>query len=96
MTTTSISTSAKLRSSLWTTGSCREETIPSPIHIDRAAVERVSSFMFLGVHISEDLTWTHHTDAITKTARQRLFFLRRLRRFNMDSRILCNFHRCTI
>ncbi|KAI3363606.1 hypothetical protein L3Q82_001242 [Scortum barcoo] len=29
-------------------------------------VERVNSFRFLGVHISEDLTWTHHTDFITK------------------------------
>ncbi|KAI3362516.1 hypothetical protein L3Q82_012829 [Scortum barcoo] len=35
---------------------------------------------------------THHTDFITKSARQRLFFLRRLRRLNMDSRILCSFY----
>ncbi|KAI3351345.1 hypothetical protein L3Q82_005888 [Scortum barcoo] len=33
-----------------------------------------------GSHQREDLTWTHHTDFITKSARQRLFFLRRLRR----------------
>ena len=35
-----------------------------PITIDRAAVERVTSFKFLCVHIAEDLTWathTHHT-----------------------------------
>ena len=66
------------------------------ITIYGTTVERVSSLKFLGVHICEDLTWTHHTDAITKTARQRLFFLRTLRRFNMDSRIFCNFYRCTI
>jgi hypothetical protein len=59
-------------------------------------VERVISLKFLGVHISENLTLTHHTDTITKTARQQLFFLRRLRRFNMDTRILRNFYRCTI
>ncbi|KAI3374814.1 hypothetical protein L3Q82_021038 [Scortum barcoo] len=46
----------------------------------RTTVERVNSFRFLGVHISEDLTWTHHTDFITKSARQRLFFLCRLRK----------------
>ncbi|XP_069367947.1 uncharacterized protein [Paralichthys olivaceus] len=68
----------------------------APITIDGTPVERVSSFRFLGVHITEDLTWTHHTRVITKTARQRLFYLRRLRRFNVDSRILCNFYRCTI
>ena len=68
----------------------------APIAINGTAVERVSSFRFLGVHITEDLTWTLHTTTITKKARQRLFSLRRLRRFKMDSRILCNFYRCTI
>ncbi|KAI3354474.1 hypothetical protein L3Q82_018982 [Scortum barcoo] len=67
-----------------------------PLHQRDYGGERVNSFRFLGVHISEDLTWTHHTDFITKSARQRLFFLRRLWRLNMDSRILCSFYRCTI
>ncbi|KAI3354929.1 hypothetical protein L3Q82_004727 [Scortum barcoo] len=30
----------------------------TPIHIKGMTVERVNSFKFLGVHISEDLTWT--------------------------------------
>ena len=68
----------------------------SPITINGTTVERVSSLKFLWVHICEDLTWTYHTNAITKMARQRLFFLRRLRRFNMESRIFCNFYTCTI
>ncbi|KAF0044753.1 hypothetical protein F2P81_003911 [Scophthalmus maximus] len=46
----------------------------TPITINGTTVERVSSFTFLGVHISEDLSWTHHTNAITKSARQRPFF----------------------
>ncbi|KAI3376661.1 hypothetical protein L3Q82_016480, partial [Scortum barcoo] len=75
-----------------------EEREHAPLSINgTSTVERVSSFRFLGVHISEDLTWTHHTDFITKSARQRLFFLCRLRRLNMDSEdILCSFYRCTI
>ncbi|KAK0132381.1 hypothetical protein N1851_032747 [Merluccius polli] len=32
--------------------------------------------------------WSHHTGVIVKAARQRLFFLRRLKEFGMDSRIL--------
>ncbi|KAI4898808.1 hypothetical protein NFI96_032714, partial [Prochilodus magdalenae] len=32
-----------------------------PITINGAAVERVSSFKLLGVHITEELTWTEHT-----------------------------------
>ncbi|KAI3352102.1 hypothetical protein L3Q82_020924, partial [Scortum barcoo] len=71
----------------------RQREEHAPLSINGTTVERVSSFRFLGVHISEDLTWTHHTDFITKSARQRLFFLRRLRRLNMDSRILCSFYR---
>jgi len=39
-----------------------------------AAVERVSSFRYLGVHIAEDLTWTTHIDT-------RLYRLRQLRKF---------------
>ncbi|KAI3354599.1 hypothetical protein L3Q82_019103 [Scortum barcoo] len=74
----------------------RQREEHAPLSINGTTVERVSSFRFLGVHISEDLTWTHHTDFITKSARQRLFFLRRLRRLNMDSRLLCRFYRCTI
>uniref|UniRef100_A0A6I8SKL5 Reverse transcriptase domain-containing protein n=1 Tax=Xenopus tropicalis TaxID=8364 RepID=A0A6I8SKL5_XENTR len=64
----------------------------TPIHIEGAEVERVSCFRFLGINISEDLSWSHHVGVITKAARQRLFFLRRLRRFGMDSRILTNFY----
>ncbi|KAI3354737.1 hypothetical protein L3Q82_004570 [Scortum barcoo] len=74
----------------------RQREEHAPLSINGTTVERVNSFRFLGVHISEDLTWTHHTDFITKSARQRLFFLRRLRRLNMDSRIFCSFYRCTI
>uniref|UniRef100_A0A669EKF5 Reverse transcriptase domain-containing protein n=1 Tax=Oreochromis niloticus TaxID=8128 RepID=A0A669EKF5_ORENI len=37
---------------------CRE--VHTPITINGAAVERVSSFRFLGVHLAEDLTWSGH------------------------------------
>ena len=32
----------------------------APIAINGTTVERVSSYRFLVVHITEDLTWTHH------------------------------------
>ena len=67
----------------------------TPITINGKTVERVKSLKFLGVHIRKNLTWIHH-NAITKMTRQWLLFLCRLRRFNMDTRILCNFYRCTI
>ncbi len=66
----------------------RQSREHTPITIDKTPVERVTSFNFLGVHITEDLTWSAHTDAVLKKAHQRLFFLRRLRKFGTSPRIL--------
>eukprot|EP00061_Rhincodon_typus_P008526 g31216.t1 len=51
-----------------------------PIYINRAEVERVESVKLLGVTITENLSSTSHV----KKAQQRLFFLRRLRKFSMS------------
>ncbi|KAI4891326.1 hypothetical protein NFI96_013317, partial [Prochilodus magdalenae] len=68
----------------------------SPLYINGAEVERVSSVRFLGVHLTDDLSWSFHTNKVVRSARQRLFFLRRLRRFGLPPDILTNFYRCTI
>ena len=68
----------------------------TPICINGTEVERVASFKFLGVHISEDLSWTLNTSTIVKKAHQRLFFLRRLKKAHLSPQILVNFYRCTI
>ncbi|KAI3366888.1 hypothetical protein L3Q82_009531, partial [Scortum barcoo] len=46
------------------TGGCSSTTM--------MAVERVSSFKFLGTHISENLSWTTNTSSLIKKAHQRL------------------------
>ena len=38
----------------------------APIHIDGTTVEKVQSFKFLGVHITDDLKWSNHTDSVAK------------------------------
>ena len=48
------------------------------------------------VAISNGLTWSAHTDKVVKAARKRLFYLKRLKKFGIDSVILTNFYRCTI
>ncbi|KAI3352120.1 hypothetical protein L3Q82_020931, partial [Scortum barcoo] len=54
--------------------------LPS-LYIDWAVVEVVSSFRYLGVHISDDLTWSNNNSCLIRKAHhQRLYFLRRLRR----------------
>ncbi len=39
----------------------RVHTQHAPLTINGATVDRVSSTMFLGVHITEDLSWTNNT-----------------------------------
>ena len=59
-------------------------------------MERVSTFKFLGVHISESLSWTAHTTAAVKKAQQRLHSLRVLRRNRLNKKLLVSFYRATI
>jgi hypothetical protein len=66
------------------------------ILIDRAVVEQVVSFKFLGVHITNELSWSKHTKTVVKRALQHLFPLRRLKRFDMGPQILKTFYSCTI
>ena len=67
-----------------------------PIHTEVAAVETVSCFRFVEINISEDLSWSCHTDIIIRSVRQRLLLLQRLRRFVMDTRKLINFYRSRV
>ncbi len=51
---------------------------------------------YLGVNISEDLTWTTHIQTQVKKARQRLYHLRQLRKFRVSPAILKTFCSGTI
>jgi hypothetical protein len=42
------------------------------IKIDGTEVERVESFKFLGVHITNKLSWSKHTKTVVKRAQQHL------------------------
>lgn len=74
----------------------RHKSDHAPLSINGVCVERVSSFKFLGTHLSEDLTWTVNTAALVKKAQQRLHFLRVLRRNHLEERLLVSFYQATI
>ncbi|KAI4878032.1 hypothetical protein NFI96_008451 [Prochilodus magdalenae] len=76
--------------------SIKQERNYQPVVIDGNAVERVDRFKYLGLHISEDLSWSCHTTALVKKAQQHLYHLRCLRYFKLPSKVLRNFHTCTI
>ncbi len=66
-----------------------------PLTIDSSTEE--SSTKFLGVHITENFTWTTNTTSLSKKAQQHLHFLRRLKSTSLpSSTILTTFYRGTI
>ncbi len=70
----------------------RQQRPYTTLMISGTHVERVSSFKYLGVNISEDLTWTAHIQTQVKKARQRLYHLRQLRKFRVSPAILKTFY----
>ncbi len=70
----------------------RQQQPYTPLVISETPVERVSCFKYLGVNLSEDLTWTTHIQTLVKKARQRLYHLRQLRKFRVSPAILKTFY----
>ncbi|MCI4377478.1 hypothetical protein PGIGA_G00204120 [Pangasianodon gigas] len=64
----------------------------SPLLIKGATVERVRNFKYLGVHLTEDLSWTTHINSLVTRAHQRIYHLRRLARFRVSHRVLKAFY----
>ena len=46
--------------------------IVNPVVIGGNSIERVKAYKLLGVHISNDLKWTHHVENIVKNGHKRL------------------------
>lgn len=72
-------------------GGLQQDTVAvlQTLNINETAVERLSSFKYLGVHISEHLSWTVHTQVQSKKARQHLY---QLRKFGVSPAILRTFY----
>ncbi|PWA28636.1 hypothetical protein CCH79_00019845 [Gambusia affinis] len=68
----------------------------TPLLINDKVVEVISSTKFLGVQITDNLSWTTRITSLVKQAQQRLHFLRRMRRASLPPPILSTFHRGTI
>ncbi|KAF7646812.1 hypothetical protein LDENG_00182090 [Lucifuga dentata] len=51
-------------------------------------IEIVESYKYLGVHLDNKLNWKKNTNVLLKKASLRLFFLRKLRSFNVCNKLL--------
>ena len=68
----------------------------APINIDGAEMELVENFKFLGVHITNKLSWSKHPKPVVKRPRQHIFPLTRLKRFGTCPQNLKKLYICTI
>ncbi len=55
----------------------RLQTVSHTMYVDGNALERVSSYRYLGIMISSDLAWSNHIQAITTKARRQIGLLYR-------------------
>ncbi|KAI5085675.1 gastrula zinc finger protein XlCGF28.1-like, partial [Silurus meridionalis] len=76
--------------------STKRERSYQPINISGTPVERVDSFRYLDVHITQDLSCSCHTNTLVKKAWQYLYHLKRSRDFKLPSQVLKTFYTCTI
>ncbi len=74
----------------------RQQRPYTSLKISGTPVEGGGSFKYIGVNISEDLTWTTHIQTQVNKARQRLYHLQQLRKFRVSPTILKTFYSGTI
>ncbi len=64
------------------------KTLPIPIPIQGIDMETVQDYTYLGVHLDNKLGCAKNTEAVYKKRQSRLYFLQRLRSFNVCSTVL--------
>ncbi len=56
----------------------------------------MNSFKFLGLTVSEYLSWGNNITLAVGTAQQHLFFLRKLKKANLPQKLMLNAYNCAI
>ena len=66
------------------------------LEINNEMVEVTQAYRYLGITLDNKLSWNEHVNSVVKKANQRLYFLRKLRSFEVDPNIMITFYRATI
>ena len=74
----------------------RKTNVKEPINISNSPVDIVSSYKYLGVTIQDDLKWNKHVNIQTKKANKRMYYVRRLYKLKIDSKIICLFYNSVV
>lgn len=70
--------------------------LPPPVVIEGSAVERVDKYKYLGIVVNNKLDWSSHIDYLMDKLSPRLYCLRKLNSFNVNSKILSTFYQSVI
>ena len=74
----------------------RNEVTHSEIVISDECVERVSDYKYLGVTVNERLDWSVHAENVMSKVNQRMYFVRKLNSFGIDSVLVSLFYRAAV
>ena len=68
----------------------------TPVSIQGVNVDIVEDYKYLGVYLDNKLDWAKNTQAVYKKGQSRLYFLRRLRSFNICRKMLRMFYESVV
>uniref|UniRef100_A0A3B1JXG3 Reverse transcriptase domain-containing protein n=1 Tax=Astyanax mexicanus TaxID=7994 RepID=A0A3B1JXG3_ASTMX len=67
-----------------------------PVSIEGVDVETVKTYKYLGLQLDNKLDWSTNTDTLYRKGQSRLYFLRRLRSFNICKKLLQMFYQSIV
>ena len=74
----------------------KDQTCPKPVYIKGEAVERVETYTYLGVVFDSKLNWKENINSVLKKENTRVYCLRKLRSFGVNSGMLVTFYNAVI
>ena len=74
----------------------RNVKTPDPVIIDGAEVERTCIYTYLGTRLDNKLRFCENVDFIIKKANSRMYCLRKLRSFDVNSNLLSIFYNASV
>ena len=70
----------------------KNQRCPKPVYIKGEAVERVDTYKYLGVVFDSKLNWKENINTVLKKVNSRMYCMRKLRWFGVNSDMLVTFY----
>ena len=74
----------------------KNQRCPKPVNIKGEAVERVDTYKYLGVVFDSKLNWKENINSVLKKVNSRMYCMRKLRSFGVNSDMLVTFYNAVI